>query len=70
MRFKNAGEIQEALKGIAETKNGNVVVLDAGKLRGEIWDRLVFNAVFHETPEVKGHARWWIKAAAQTFGTR
>ncbi len=70
MRFKNAGEIQETLKGIAETKNGKVVVLDAGKLRGEIWDRLVFNAVFHENPEIKGHARWWIKAAAQTFGTR
>jgi fructose/tagatose bisphosphate aldolase len=62
--------LYDVLKGVVDVKEGRVTVLDAQRLRGEIWDRLVYHAVFGSDAEIRGNARWLIKSAAAALGVR
>lgn len=70
MWFERVREIHDAFQGIAEVRDGQVEILDAQRLRGDLWDRLAGTAVFAPDPEVRGEARWWIKAVALAAGIR
>ncbi len=67
MRFQSMEEIKKSLLGIVEL-NGQARVLDREKLRGAAIDRLVFNSVFHEAPEIKQAARNVIRESAKALG--
>ncbi len=67
MRFMSIEDMEEVLKPFVDTE-GEVKVTDIEGLRGEAIDRLVYNAVFHETPEVRGTARALIKEIALQSG--
>ena len=68
MLFNNEEEINQALQGIATQDNGNLVINNANKLRGDILDKLVLNAAINPSAEVKGLSRFIIKAAALELG--
>ena len=68
MLFNNKEEINQALQGIATQDNGNLVINNADKLRGDIVDKLVLNAAINPSAEVKGLSRFIIKAAALELG--
>ena len=68
MLFNNKEEINQALQGIATQDNGNLVINNANKLRGDILDKLVLNAAINPSAEVKGLSRFIIKAAALELG--
>jgi len=56
------------MQGIATQDNGNLVINNADKLRGDILDKLVLNAAINPSAEVKGLSRFIIKAAALELG--
>ena len=68
MLFNNKEEINQAMQGIATQDNGNLVINNANKLRGDILDKLVLNAAINPSAEVKGLSRFIIKAAALELG--
>lgn len=68
MLFNNNEEINQALQGIATQDNGDLVINNAEKLRGDILDKLVLNAAINPSAEVKGLSRFIIKAAALELG--
>ena len=67
MRFMSIEDMEECLKPIVQTEP-EVKVLDSEKLRGEPIDRLVYNAVFHESAEQRGITRVLIKEIAAKLG--
>ena len=68
MLFNNKEEINQALQGIATQDNGDLVINNADKLRGDILDKLVLNAAINPSAEVKGLSRFIIKSAALELG--
>ena len=68
MLFNDKEEINQALQGIATQDNGNLVINNADKLRGDILDKLVLNAAINPSAEMKGLSRFIIKAAALELG--
>jgi fructose/tagatose bisphosphate aldolase len=68
MLFNNKEEINQALQGIATLDNGDLVINNADKLRGDILDKLVLNAAINPSAEVKGLSRFIIKSAALELG--
>jgi fructose/tagatose bisphosphate aldolase len=68
MLFNNKEEINQALQGIATQDNGDLVIDNADKLRGDIIDKLVLNAAINPSAEVKGLSRFIIKSAALELG--
>ncbi len=68
MLFNNKEEINQALQGIATQDNGDLVIDNADKLRGDILDKLVLNAAINPSAEVKGLSRFIIKSAALELG--
>jgi fructose/tagatose bisphosphate aldolase len=68
MLFNNKEEINQALQGIATLDNGDLLINNADKLRGNILDKLVLNAAINPSAEVKGLSRFIIKAAALELG--
>jgi fructose/tagatose bisphosphate aldolase len=68
MLFNNKEEINQALQGIATQNNGDLVIDNADKLRGDILDKLVLNAATNPSAEVKGLSRFIIKTAALELG--
>ncbi|MFT4577537.1 MAG: fructose/tagatose bisphosphate aldolase [Nitrospinales bacterium] len=68
MLFNNKEEINQALQGIVTLDNGDLVINNANKLRGDILDKLVLNAAINPSAEVKGLSRFIIKAAALELG--
>ena len=68
MLFNNKEEINQALQGIATQDNGNLVINNTNKLRGDILDKLVLNAAINPSAKVKGLSRFIIKAAALELG--
>ncbi|MEK6602674.1 MAG: class II fructose-bisphosphate aldolase [Candidatus Binatota bacterium] len=67
MRYQSMDELKKSLEGIVET-DGEVRVVNPEKLRGQSIDRLVFNGVFHENPEIKQAARNIVRQSAQALG--
>jgi len=68
MLFNNKEEINQALQGIVTQDNGDLVIDNADKLRGDIIDKLVLNAAINPSAEVKGLSRFIIKSAALELG--
>jgi fructose/tagatose bisphosphate aldolase len=68
MLFNNNEEINQALQGIATQDNGDLVINNADKLRGDILDKLVLNAATNPYAEIKGLSRFIIKSAALELG--
>jgi fructose/tagatose bisphosphate aldolase len=68
MLFNNKEEINQALQGIATQNDGDLVINNADKLRGDIIDKLVLNAAINPSAEVKGLSRFIIKSAALELG--
>ena len=68
MLFNNNDEINQALQGIATQDNGDLIINNADKLRGEILDKLVLNAATNPSAKIKGLSRFIIKSAALELG--
>jgi len=68
MLFNNQEEITQSLKGIASRDNGDLIIDDADKLRGDILDKLVLNAATNPSAEVKGLSRYILKSTALELG--
>ena len=68
MFFNNKDEITHQLKDIATPDNGGFKIENADKLKGDVLDRLVQNAVLNPSPEIKGMSRFLIKSAALELG--
>lgn len=70
MRYRDIDELNASLKGAAEVADGRVQVLNEEAVRGDLLDRLIFNAVFNENAEILNRARWLVKAIAYEVGVR
>ncbi len=70
MGYKSTQEVFESLGGIAEIGPGIVRVTDAAGVREKLIDKLVFNAVFNNSAEIKGMVRWLIRSIAGELGIR
>ena len=70
MRYKSLQELNDSIKGIVEVKDGRVKVINEAAARGNLLDRLIFNAVFNENAEILTKSRWFIKAIAYELGVR
>lgn len=68
MFFNNKDEITHQLKDIATPDNGGLKIENADKLKGDVLDQLVLNAVLNPSPEIKGMSRFLIKSAALELG--
>src|SRR4030065_2288967 len=70
MGYKSVEEVFESLKGIAEIDDGKVKVTDEAGVRDKLIDKLVFNAVFNNSTEIRGMVKWLIRAIAQELGAK
>jgi len=68
MLFNHKDEITLLLKNIATPDNGGLKIENADKLRGDVLDQLIQNAVLNPSPEIKGLSRFLIKSAALELG--
>ena len=68
MLFNNQDEINQSLQGIASRDNGDLIISDAEKIRGDILDQLVLNAAINPSSDVKGLSRYILKSAALELG--
>ncbi|MBI4665835.1 MAG: class II fructose-bisphosphate aldolase [Nitrospinae bacterium] len=69
MKVNNAKELLAAISNCCAKIDGNKLkVTDPAALRGHGIDRLIINAVFGKDAEIRGTARWVIKAAALELG--
>ncbi len=68
MLFNHQNEVTDRLKNIVTLVNDGVKIEDADKLRGNVLDQLVYNAVLNPSAEVKGLSRFIIKSAALELG--
>ena len=69
MEFKNTGELYDALNGVVKKDGDRVEVVDAGGLKGELVERVVYTAVFGDE-ECRKEARSVIKVCADKLGIR
>ena len=68
MLFNHKDEITNQLKNIATQDNGGLKIDNVDKLRGEVLDQLLLNAVLNPSAEIKGLSRFLIKSAALELG--
>ncbi|MEK7286291.1 MAG: class II fructose-bisphosphate aldolase [Nitrospirota bacterium] len=68
MEFQTMAQLADTIKGIIEIHEGGVRVLSPALVSGDLIDRLVYTAVFHEKSEMRGTARWIIKMMAPQIG--
>ena len=68
MLFNHKDEVTHQLKNIVTQDNGGVKIDNAEKLRGDVLDQLILNAVLNPSAEIKGLSRFLIKSAAQELG--
>ena len=54
----NQDEINQSLQGIVSRDNGDLIISDAEKIRGDILDQLVLNAAINPAPDVKGFSSY------------
>ncbi|WP_434113137.1 hypothetical protein [Methylocaldum sp. GT1TLB] len=64
MLFRTAIDIESTLRGVVEIKGNEVEVVDADRLREACIDRLVYNAIFHESEEFRYFLQWLIREVA------
>ncbi|VAX22730.1 FIG01164266: hypothetical protein [hydrothermal vent metagenome] len=68
MKVNSVDDVKGIVQGSA-TVGETVTVTDREMFRGDVIDKLVYNAVFGPAPEIRGMARWIIKSAAINMGT-
>ena len=68
MLFNDQDEIARQLKKFATINNGELKIEDPDKLRGDVLDKLIQNAVLNPSTEIKGLSRFFIKSAALELG--
>ena len=68
MLFNDQDEIAKQLKKFATINSGELKIEDADKLRGDLLDQLIQNAVLNPSAEIKGLCRFYIKSAALELG--
>ena len=68
MLFNDQDEIARQLKKFATINNGELKIEDPDKLRGDVLDKLIQNAVLNPSAEIKGLSRFFIKSAALELG--
>ncbi|MZH46173.1 MAG: aldolase [Nitrospinae bacterium] len=68
MLFNQREEIVQQLSNIATLDNGGLKIENADTLKGEVLDRLIYNAVLNPSAEIKGLSRFIIKSAALELG--
>ncbi|MFL2915488.1 MAG: class II fructose-bisphosphate aldolase [Nitrospinia bacterium] len=68
MLFNDQDEIAGQLKKFATINNGELKIEDPDKLRGDVLDKLIQNAVLNPSAEIKGLSRFFIKSAALELG--
>lgn len=68
MLFNHKDEITNQLKNIATQDNGGLKIDNVEKLRGDVLDQLLQNAVLNPSAEIKGQSRFIIKSAALELG--
>ena len=67
MKVESADGLSEIISGCAEV-NEEVRVTDPEAFRGGVIDKLLYNAIFADTAEIRGTARFFIKSAALNLG--
>ncbi len=67
MKVNASEQLKEIVSGCAEIGE-TVKITDPAAFRGAPIDKLIYNAVFGETQEVRGTARWIIKSAGLDLG--
>ncbi len=70
MRYRDINELNAALKGVVDVGDVKVSVVNKEAVRGDLLDRLIFNAVFNENAEILNKTRWLIKAIALELGVK
>ncbi len=68
MTIANAQDLVASLDGIARIQGSRLLVDDEPRLRGELVDDLVFDAVFNPDEALRDAARWLIWSASQALG--
>jgi fructose/tagatose bisphosphate aldolase len=68
MTFDSADGLLHRLRGVARIDGDRLQVLDEAALRGELMDRLAFEAVFNPDAGLRDAARWVIWSASQALG--
>ena len=68
MQITTADDLRARLEGVATITPTGVEVTDEGRLRGELIDELVFEAVFNADAGLRDAARWVIWSASQALG--
>ena len=70
MSYSDVSAMKKGAEGILDVSASGAKVLAPEKLRGPFTDLLVDAAVFGTSPELKGEARYWLKAAAAASGIK
>lgn len=71
MRFGNIGELKSTLRGIVDFgADIKTRVLDARRLRQEVIDRLIYNAVFNEDSDIMEASRWLVYEISHDLGIK
>jgi fructose/tagatose bisphosphate aldolase len=71
MRYENIQELRDTVKGIVDFgAHMETKVLDTRRLREEVIERLVYNAVFNEDGDLRDASRWLIYEIAHHLGIR
>ena len=68
MTTASAPDLVASLDGIARIQGSRLLVDDGARLRGELIDRLVDDAVFNPDEALREAARWLIWSASQALG--
>ena len=68
MQISTADDLRARLEGVASITETGLEVLDERRLRDELIDELVFEAVFHADAAVRDGVRWVIWSASQALG--
>ncbi|MGI8929353.1 MAG: class II fructose-bisphosphate aldolase [Candidatus Limnocylindrales bacterium] len=68
MQISSADDLRARLGGVATITETGIEVLDERRLRGELVDDLVFEAVFNADADLRDAVRWVIWSASQALG--
>jgi fructose/tagatose bisphosphate aldolase len=68
--FTSIKEMSEALKPVAAVLSDRISVAEPRAISPELVDRLAWTAVFGESAELRGTARWIIRSLAEAAGIR
>ncbi len=67
-KFASIAELDNALAGIVAREADGVRILDAERLKSELIDVLAYNAVFADSAELRGNARYLIRLIGLAVG--